>query len=105
MGCFSNFRASFEGGRSEVNEGSSFDTPKEPKLPDFSLKPQLTACGRKLNKRSYAQFHLELGQSDFFLRTCSTCGIQYAAGNEEDEKDHKTFHQNYTHGVQFKVQF
>ncbi|XP_031255980.1 protein CHROMOSOME TRANSMISSION FIDELITY 7 [Pistacia vera] len=95
--------APFEGGRSEVNESSNFDTLKQPESLDLSLKPQLTACGRTLNKkRSYAQFHLELGQSDFFLHICSTCGIQYAAGDEEDEKDHKTFHKNYTHGVQFK---
>lgn len=58
----------------------------------------------KNKKRSYAQFHLELGQSDFLLHACSTCGIKYAPGDEEDEKAHKTFHKNYTHGIQFKVQ-
>ena len=60
--------------------------------------------GRTLNKkRSYAQFHLELGQSDFLLHSCSTCGFKYAPGDEGDEKVHKEFHKNYTHGIQFKV--
>ncbi|KAF2289643.1 hypothetical protein GH714_037669 [Hevea brasiliensis] len=55
--------------------------------------------GKVLNKkRSYAQFHLDLGQSDFNFRTCSACGVKYAPGEEEDEKNHKTFHRNYTHG-------
>ncbi|KAH1070953.1 hypothetical protein GYH30_007818 [Glycine max] len=27
----------------------------------------------KNKKRSYAQFHLDFGQSDFLLRACSTC--------------------------------
>ncbi|KAB2034994.1 hypothetical protein ES319_D04G121900v1 [Gossypium barbadense] len=41
--------------------------------------------GRNLNKkRSYAQFHLELGQSDFLLHACSICG-------------------NFSLGVQFKA--
>ncbi|XP_047338131.1 protein CHROMOSOME TRANSMISSION FIDELITY 7 [Impatiens glandulifera] len=53
-------------------------------------------------KRSYAQFHLELGQSDFLLRTCSICGFKYAAGDEGDEYFHKTIHKNFTHGIQFK---
>ncbi|KAL2901165.1 Protein CHROMOSOME TRANSMISSION FIDELITY 7 [Bienertia sinuspersici] len=53
-------------------------------------------------KRSYAQFHLELGQSDFLLHTCKICGIKYAKGDETDEKVHSTFHKNYTHGIPFK---
>lgn len=53
-------------------------------------------------KRNYAQFHLELGQSDFLLHTCSTCGFKYATGDEEDEKVHNSFHKTYTHGIQFK---
>ncbi|TYH02732.1 hypothetical protein ES288_A09G164300v1 [Gossypium darwinii] len=37
--------------------------------------------GRNLNKkRSYAQFHLELGQSDFLLHACSICGVKYSPG-------------------------
>lgn len=51
-------------------------------------------------KRSYAQFHLDLGQSDFLLHTCSTCGIKYTKGDVVDEKVHNTFHKNYTHGIQ-----
>lgn len=68
--------------------------------------PEPTISGSTVNKnkkRSYAQFHLELGQSDFLLRTCSACGIKYAPGDEEDEKSHMIFHKNYTHGVPFKV--
>jgi hypothetical protein len=65
------------------------------------LKPKSTI--NKNKKRSYAQFHLDLGQSDFTLRTCSTCGVKYAPGEEEDEKAHKAFHKVYTHGIPFKV--
>ncbi|OWM71446.1 hypothetical protein CDL15_Pgr005633 [Punica granatum] len=68
-------------------------------------KPKPTIPGSAVNinkKRSYAQVHLELGQSDFLLRTCSACGIKYAPGDAEDEKSHVVFHKNYTHGVPFK---
>nr|CAB3487529.1 unnamed protein product [Digitaria exilis] len=53
-------------------------------------------------KRSYAQFHLELGQPDFVLHTCSVCGMMYARGNEDDEKVHKSYHKNYFEGIPFK---
>ncbi|CAN6230041.1 unnamed protein product [Urochloa humidicola] len=53
-------------------------------------------------KRSYAQFHLELGQPDFVLHTCSVCGMMYARGNDDDEKVHKAYHKNYFEGVPFK---
>ncbi|TVU15367.1 hypothetical protein EJB05_38885, partial [Eragrostis curvula] len=53
-------------------------------------------------KRTYAQFHLELGQSDFLLHTCSVCGMMYARGNEDDEKVHKAYHKSYFEGVPFK---
>ncbi|XVE96298.1 hypothetical protein REPUB_Repub02eG0209100 [Reevesia pubescens] len=59
--------------------------------------------GRNLNKkRSYAQFHLEFGQSDFLLHGCSTCGVKYSPGDEVDEKNHSIFHKNFTLGIHFK---
>ncbi|KAK4754683.1 hypothetical protein SAY87_002787 [Trapa incisa] len=67
--------------------------------------PGPTISGSTVNKnkkRSYAQFHLVVGQSDFLLRTCSACGMKYAPGDEEDEKAHTVFHKNYTLGVPFK---
>lgn len=84
---------------------------------DYKLKDQEVCCAdlasslvkpsstnRALNrKRSYAQYHLELGQSDFLLHTCSICGLKYSRGDEEDEKVHKAFHMNYYRGIQFKV--
>ena len=54
-------------------------------------------------KRSYAQFHLELGQPDFVLHTCSVCGMMYARGNDDDEKVHKAYHKSYFEGIPFKV--
>ncbi|XP_068655502.1 protein CHROMOSOME TRANSMISSION FIDELITY 7 [Aristolochia californica] len=61
------------------------------------------SMGRILNKkRRYAQYHLELGQSDFLLHTCSICGIKYTRGDNMDEKVHDAFHKNYSEGVQFK---
>ncbi|KAI9122009.1 hypothetical protein K1719_006698 [Acacia pycnantha] len=56
----------------------------------------------KNKKRSYAQFHLECGQSDFLLHSCSTCGVKFAPGDAEDEKAHKEFHKTYTRGLPFK---
>lgn len=55
------------------------------------------------NKRSYGQFHLDFGQSDFNLYTCSTCGINYAPRERDNEEAHKTFHKDYIHGIPFKV--
>ncbi|KAH0724357.1 hypothetical protein KY284_000222 [Solanum tuberosum] len=64
---------------------------------------EVAKFGKILNKkRKYAQFYLELGQSDFLLHTCTICGFKYAKGDEEDEKFHKTFHKNYTHGIPLK---
>lgn len=54
-------------------------------------------------KRSYTQFHLELGQSDFLMRHCSECGATYAPGDEFDEKNHQSFHKDYMYGIPFKV--
>ncbi|XP_004488778.1 protein CHROMOSOME TRANSMISSION FIDELITY 7-like isoform X2 [Cicer arietinum] len=56
----------------------------------------------KNKKRSYAQFHLDFGQSDFLLRACSTCGVEFTPGNVEDEKSHAQFHKRYTQGIQFR---
>ena len=82
-----------------IDEGT-----KKPDFGDLLSKTVPVLSEIVLNKkRSYAQFHLELGQSDFLLHTCATCGFKYAAGDEGDETVHKTFHKNYTHGIQFKV--
>lgn len=90
--------------RSEGNKGQQSEVLPKPISKDLCSKPETEACGKVLNKkRSYAQFHLDLGQSDFNLRACSTCGVKYAPGDEGDEKEHKIFHKNYTHGIQFKV--
>lgn len=89
--------------RSEANKESVHD-----KLitQDLFSRLESARASKVLNKkRSYAQVHLELGQSDFLLRTCSTCGVKYAPGEEEDEKNHNAFHQDYTRGIQFKVYF
>jgi N-acetyltransferase len=57
----------------------------------------------KNKKRSYAQFHLEFGQSDFLLRACSICSVEFTPGNVEDEKSHAQFHKQFTQGIQFRV--
>ncbi|KAF8395463.1 hypothetical protein HHK36_019409 [Tetracentron sinense] len=78
------------------------ETSKHSNSMDRPLKP-VPISGRILNKkRSYAQFHLEVGQSDFLLHTCSICGLKYACGEEGDEKVHTEFHKKYTWGIQFK---
>ncbi|OIV91929.1 hypothetical protein TanjilG_00597 [Lupinus angustifolius] len=70
-----------------------------------SEQEELTIVGTTVVKnknRSYAQFHLDCGQSDFLLCTCSTCGVKFAPGDAEDEKTHKDFHKHYTQGIQFR---
>ena len=90
--------------KSGSDTGLIGEEPKKPDLGDLFSKPVPVLSEKVLNKkRSYAQFHLELGQSDFLLHTCTTCGFKYAAGDEGDVTFHKPFHKNYTHGIQFKV--
>ena len=79
-------------------------TGKDPKKLDREEPLVVVKSEKVLNKkRKYAQYHLDLGQSDFLLRTCKTCGFKFAPGDEGDEKAHKEFHKNYTHGIGFKV--
>lgn len=70
---------------------------------DFANRAPVVQAVSRNKRRKYAQVHLELGQSDFLLRTCSACGFRYTPGNELDEKSHARFHRNYTHGLPFKV--
>ncbi|KAK1684028.1 hypothetical protein QYE76_044876 [Lolium multiflorum] len=66
-------------------------------------RPGSAADAKVLNKkRSYGQFHLELGQPDFLLHACAVCGMMYARGNDEDEKVHRAYHRTYFQGVPFK---
>ncbi|KAK8554050.1 hypothetical protein V6N13_072970 [Hibiscus sabdariffa] len=82
---------------------SSDDKSEKPISENRSSRGECGSSGRNLNKRrSYAQFHLELGQSNFLLHSCSTCGIKYSPGDEVDEKNHTLFHKNFTLGIQFK---
>ncbi|RDX74221.1 Protein CHROMOSOME TRANSMISSION FIDELITY 7, partial [Mucuna pruriens] len=75
--------------------------PNPNAVPSHS-KPQRPVTVVKNKKRSYAQFHLDFGQSDFLLRACSTCGIKFTPGDPHDEKSHNEFHKSYTHGIQFR---
>ncbi|KAL0320113.1 UNVERIFIED_CONTAM: protein CHROMOSOME TRANSMISSION FIDELITY 7 [Sesamum radiatum] len=88
---------------SEIDGGKNGKAPKKRDCEGKSTKLEQAKCSKVLNKkRNYAQLHLEVGQSNFLLHTCSTCGFKYAPGDEVDEKVHKTFHKNYTHGLPFK---
>ncbi|XP_078433003.1 protein CTF7 isoform X2 [Wolffia australiana] len=70
---------------------------------DSSAKPDKPMKGKVLSKkRSYAQCFLELGQPDFLLRRCPTCGMEYTCGDEDDEKIHRLFHDNHQRGIPFK---
>ncbi|GMP68285.1 hypothetical protein CsSME_00027942 [Camellia sinensis var. sinensis] len=77
-----------------------------PKECNSMSSPNATSISAKnqSKKRSYVQLHLDLGQSDFLLCTCSICGFKFACGDEGDEKVHKEFHKDCSHGIQFKVQ-
>lgn len=41
------------------------------------------------------QTFLDLGQKDFFMKTCKECGFAYDPSFEEDEKAHKKYHRSY----------
>ncbi|KAI3471755.1 hypothetical protein Pfo_028408 [Paulownia fortunei] len=87
----------------EIESGSNSKASKKHDYEDKLTKLEQAKCSKVLNKkRNYAQLHLEVGQSNFLWRTCTTCGFKYAPGVEGDEKVHKTFHKNYTHGIPFK---
>lgn len=89
---------------SERNDASTDEASKEIDLENIMPNLGTAKSGKVQNKkRKYAQFYLELGQSDFLLHTCTVCGFKYARGDEGDEKFHKTLHKNYTHGIPFKV--
>lgn len=93
--------------RKEEDKEGATQLSKRPVSANQRSKPESKLSCKtiiKNKKRSYAQFHLELGQSDFLFRTCSTCGMKYTPGDEDDEKTHKAFHKDYTHGIRFKVQ-
>ncbi|KAK9157449.1 hypothetical protein Scep_004023 [Stephania cephalantha] len=87
------------------NNENNLETDLEPESPvslDAPANP-ISNSSRIINKkRSYAQLHLELGQSDFLLHTCSACGLKYARGEEGDEKVHKEYHKNSINGIKFK---
>jgi N-acetyltransferase len=86
------------GGGEEHGQGSGGGATEAKRKPKGGGRGELVS-----RKRSYAQFHLELGQPDFLLHTCSVCGMMYARGNDDDEKVHKAYHKNYFDGVPFKV--
>ncbi|CAI0462757.1 unnamed protein product [Linum tenue] len=90
--------------KSESARGSGFDLVDASDSGEVCSKPHPRNPGGKVlgKKRSYAQLHLDLGQSDFNLRSCSSCGFHYAAGDDQDEKVHKSFHRNFTHGIPFR---
>nr|KAJ0227510.1 hypothetical protein LSAT_V11C100023370 [Lactuca sativa] len=93
--------------RAPNTDGANDDLFKENDPNKLNFGQQLVSTNSKkvLNKkRKYAQFHLDLGQSDFLLHTCKTCGFKFAPGDEEDTKVHKEFHKSCTHGIQFKVE-
>ncbi|KAK6147636.1 hypothetical protein DH2020_018548 [Rehmannia glutinosa] len=88
---------------SEIESGSNSKASEKHDYKDKLTKLEQAECSKVLNKkRNYAQLHLEVGQFNFLWRTCTTCGFKYAPGVEDDEKVHKTFHKNYTHGIPFK---
>ncbi|KAK6147658.1 hypothetical protein DH2020_018570 [Rehmannia glutinosa] len=87
----------------KIESGSNGKASEKYDNEDKLTKSEQPECSKVLNnKRSYAQLHLEVGQSNFLWHTCTTCGFKYAPGVEDDEKVHKTFHKNYTHGIPFK---
>ncbi|CAH9077459.1 unnamed protein product [Cuscuta europaea] len=81
-------------------DGSNGEPPQD--IASRSSTVTLVPPQNLIRKRNYAQFHLELGQSDFLLHTCNVCSFQYATGNKGDEKVHQTIHRNYTRGIPFK---
>jgi hypothetical protein len=67
-----------------------------------SAIPILLKCGE--NKKALEQTYLDLGQCDFGKRTiCTTCGMLYVHGLNEDSKQHSRICLDYLSGVPFNV--
>ncbi|KAL0698160.1 hypothetical protein Bca4012_054282 [Brassica carinata] len=77
--------------------------PRREALQECIGKPPRKGPKTLNKKRSYTQFHLDLGQSDFLLRRCVECGATYAPGDDLDEKSHQSFHKEYMNGIPFKL--
>ncbi|XP_028547976.1 protein CHROMOSOME TRANSMISSION FIDELITY 7 isoform X2 [Dendrobium catenatum] len=84
--------------KSDCDEFPPSERSCEYKKSGSSLNP----CRNLSKKRRYEQYHLDFGQSDFILYSCSVCGLMYSRGVEEDERVHRKFHQDYDRGIQFK---
>lgn len=89
---------------SDLNAKSDFDEfpPSKRCCKNKNNGSSSNPCRNLSKKRRYEQYHLDLGQSDFIIHTCSLCGLMYARGVEEDEQVHRKFHQDYDGGIRFK---
>jgi hypothetical protein len=67
-----------------------------------SAVPILRKCGE--SKKALEQTYLDLGQGDFGKRTiCTTCGMLYVHGLNEDSQQHSRICLDYLKGVPFNV--
>lgn len=86
----------------EPTESGLIDMQSRPAVLSETSSTQVQPKKIPGQKRVFGQYFLELGQSDFYLSTCTICGLRYSRGDEEDEKIHKSFHRSHLQGVQFK---
>ncbi|KAK9855187.1 hypothetical protein WJX84_008140 [Apatococcus fuscideae] len=48
------------------------------------------------------KLHLDFGQADFSVKSCSICRMQYAPGEPKDERTHAAYHAAVLTGIRFQ---
>jgi hypothetical protein len=93
-------------GESRQSSIRSFFTAKTPQHAPkrTAQRPENKKGNNKKSKRSSEQLYLDFGQRDFGHRTlCSTCGMLYVDGVQEDAQQHAKICKDYVKGVPFAV--
>ncbi|KAG2433768.1 hypothetical protein HXX76_008129 [Chlamydomonas incerta] len=88
------FALLMRGARSQ--EGSTADARRPPAKASTAPAP-----ARLPARAQVGQLHLDLGQRDFAVATCPTCGMMYGKGLAEEERLHDTFHNAHDTAFRF----
>ncbi|KAK9864626.1 hypothetical protein WJX84_001662 [Apatococcus fuscideae] len=67
-----------------------------------ALRPVLASIESPRQPKPLTQMHLDFGQADFSVKTCSACHMQYAPGEPKDEKTHAAYHAALLTGIRFQ---
>ncbi|KAK9833195.1 hypothetical protein WJX74_009798 [Apatococcus lobatus] len=74
----------------EISQTAGSSQPAKP----HSAQPQ--------QHKPLTQLHLDFGQADFSVKSCSICRMQYAPGEPKDERTHAAYHAAVLTGIRFQ---